>query len=312
MPNLPLIETEQFRRGSLEREILVANHRLLETGLFSDENIIRMIDAYPREFCNVNRMGTDRDEYEWSEGDTTGLDGAALLDAVRNGRLWLTLRGLTERQPELRRVINTLYDELEERCPGFRATRRTGNLLVSSPAAIVYYHMDVPQNILWHIRGRKRVWVYPVDNERLLSQEDREAVIAVEREEDLPYLPEFDELAEVHDLSPGDMITWPQHSPHRVENLAGLNVSLSTEHYTKDGLRTVRVRRANRYFRRSLALPTRCTKTTGFGYALKSSAYLGVLALRNLFRVRPEEFEIPVTFRVDPNRSEGIAELASN
>lgn len=311
MSSSPLIETEHFRRGSLEQEILVCRHRLHETGLFSDENIIRMIDAYPREFCNVNRMGTVEDGYEWSEGDTTGLDGMALLNAVHEGRLWLTLRGLTQRQPELRDIINQLYDELEQRCPGFRATRRTGNLLISSPTAIVYYHMDVPQNILWHIRGKKRVWVYPVENEQLLNPEIREAVCAVEREEDLPYSPEFDKLAEVHDLSPGDMITWPQNSPHRVENLEGLNISLSTEHYTREALRNVRVRRANRYFRQKTSLPIRCTKTSGVGYALKSTGFLSVLAFHRLFKIRREEFEIPVTFRVDPEASEGVAELAN-
>jgi hypothetical protein len=51
--------------------------------------------------------------------------------------------------PEFRILVNALYDELEANCPGFRALRRSANLLVSSPSAMVYYHADAPLNMLW-------------------------------------------------------------------------------------------------------------------------------------------------------------------
>jgi hypothetical protein len=50
--------------------------------------------------------------------------------------------------------------------------------------------------------------------------------------EDLSYEPWFDEHAEVHDMEPGDMLHWALNGPHRVSNLSGFSVSLTTEHWT--------------------------------------------------------------------------------
>ncbi len=309
MSSSKLIELSPTPSETLTNTILLAQHRLEETGLFTDESLIRMIDEYPGEFCNVNRMGDNAKECEWTEGDTNGLCGAELLRAVKNGRLWLTLRQLTNYQPELGRVIDQLYDELEELAPGFVAFKRKGNLLISSPTAQVYLHVDVPQNMLWHIRGKKRVWVYPPDDPRMIDPNQLESILAVKAIEDIPYREEFDDFAEVHDLSPGQFISWPQNSPHRVVNLEGLNVSLSTEHYTTAAYRRVRVHRANRMLREKLGVDSLSTQTNGLGYALKSTAYAGYQVAERLGLTEDQQYEIPVTFRVDPDAPGGYVEF---
>jgi len=304
-----LVQLPELRSGQPENEVTAFHHRLQETGLFSDDNLIRIIDTHPREFCNVSTMGTDTRRYEWGEGDTTGLDGAKLLQAVKNGRLWLNIRRLERYQPEVWSVVEQLYAELQQRVPGFVTSKRSGNLLVSSPTAFVYYHLDVPQNILWHIRGRKRVWVYPVEAP-YINREILEATVAGERVEDLPYHEEFDAAAQVFDMRPGDVVMWPQNSPHRVENADSLNVSLSTEHYTRGQLRHVRVCRANRLLR-TLKLPCRSMETRNLSYMLKSSLFLGVRAMQKILHRRKCGYEYPMTFRVDLTAPNCIGTLDS-
>lgn len=119
----------------------------------------------------------------------------------------------------------------------------------------------------------------------------------------------FDECAQVFDLEPGDVVTWPQNAPHRVENSDDLNISLSTEHYTARQIRHVRVCKANRLLRRTVGLPCRSLKTEGLAYTLKSAAYLGFRSVQKLFGGDEVSYDYPVTFRVDPNAPDGVQML---
>ena len=102
--------------------------------------------------------------------------------------------------------------------------------------------------MLWHLRGTKRVWAYPLES-GIVSDETIEGVLCGEKSEELDFRHEWDELAVVYKLRAGEMVTWPQHTPHRVVNTGGLNVSLSTEHITRSGARRNNVYLANRHFR---------------------------------------------------------------
>lgn len=299
-PNPALVQLPEMRPRQLEDEVTAFHHRLADLELFTDEGLIHILNTHPREYANVSAMGDDRCEYEWGEGDTTGLSGEQMLHAVKNGRMWLNIRRLERYQPKLWSVVEQLYSELEAGCPGLRTMKHSGNLLVSSPQAFVYYHLDVPQNILWHIRGRKKVWVYPVADP-YISRDVLESVVAGRRVEDLPYEASFDDGAMTYEMQPGDVVTWPQNSPHRVDNIDGLNVSLSTEHYTERQLRHVRVCRANALIRTALKIPCKSQRTEGLGYSLKSSAFLGMRAMQKLVSRKEASFKYPLTFRVDLN-----------
>lgn len=294
-----LLELPEELRGSLESKVFLAKHRLAEHPLFTDEGILRILESHPRELTNVSAMGLDTNRYEWGEGDTTGLTPADLLEAVRRGRLWLNVRQVLKHQPELRDIILQLYQDLEDLSPGFRSFRHSGNLIISSPTAFVYFHLDVPANMLWHIRGRKRVWVYPRDNPQVVDPEIMEQTVAGERIEDLPYTPEIDRFATVYDMGPGDFVSWPQNSPHRVQNLEGLNVSISTEHYTADALRRVRVMQANRFLRRRFGLRPGSTRTDGLASRLKQTTLLCAKAAGRVIGREAPTYDYPMTFKVD-------------
>ena len=306
-PMLDLPDRYRTPQG-FENGLFTSTHRLAETGLFTEENILRMLELHPRELANVSRMGHDPTTLEWSEGLTDGLSPEEIFAALKKGRLWLNMRQILDHQPEAAAAINRLYDDLEKSCPGFEATRRSANILVSSPGAMVYYHIDVPQNILWHVSGEKRVWAYP---QRLKDtpHEELEAIVAVKKAEDAGYEPAWDDDAFAVDLKPGEWITWPQHTPHRVQNTTGLNVSVSTEHYSPRAFKYVRAHRANRMLKDRFGLKLEDTGTTGVGYAAKAAAYLAGRAVQEYVTKNRSLYHYPKTFRVDPAAEYATVEL---
>jgi hypothetical protein len=215
--------------NTVELGVLVARHRLVETGLFSDESLIEVIDRHPVQDFSVNTMGADPNVFDWREGDRNGVPADQLLELVRKGQLWINCRKMLKHHPAVAKAVNAIYDEIEARNPHFRAEDRTANLLISSPTAWVPYHVDMPVNMLWHIRGVKRVWVYPPFDSRFASPEVLGKVCSGEWTEDVPYDRGFDRYALVLDAQPGQLITWPQLTPHRVTNLEGLPVHRAQE-----------------------------------------------------------------------------------
>jgi hypothetical protein len=202
-----------------------------------------------------------------------GVSGAELLRAVRNGRLWLNVTRVNRADAACRRLIADLYDELRAQLPGFKPDTSQGTLLISSPHAVVYYHADGPASVLWHIRGRKRVWVYPALDPRYMRRELLEDIFAGVRHEYLPYEHALDAGAEVFDLEPGQWISWPQNAPHRVTNLDSVNVSLATEHFTRASRRRFRLYVANRFFRTRLGIVNSSLREDGAGALAKTLAH---------------------------------------
>jgi hypothetical protein len=154
-----------------------------------------------------------------------------MLDAVRTGRVWIQLRRADRHSPEIGAAIARCFREIGGQVKGFRAADIYGQLLLSAPGARVPYHADAPNVALFHIRGRKRLYIYPTD-ETYLPQESVEGIVMRTQTEDLPYSRIMDAGAEVFDLEPGQALAWPQHAPHRVENLEGVCVSFSADFQT--------------------------------------------------------------------------------
>ncbi|TWT75494.1 hypothetical protein Pla123a_30030 [Posidoniimonas polymericola] len=289
----------------LNRGNLVAGHKLHQLDLFSDQGLIQTLASHPRSALGVNTMGDDpANRGDWREGSAGELDAATMLQAVKDGRLWLNLRRVMDFHPEYDHLVNQLYDELEQISPGLNTFNRSANLLISSPTALVYYHMDCPVNMLWHIRGEKRVWVYPLET-GVLPDSTIESVLIGDSAEEVEYRAELDEIAEVYDVQPGQMITWPQHTPHRVVNTSGLNISLSTEHMTRRAVRKNNVYLANRHFRDLLGGTFHSTRLDGFGAAAKEAALRVCRRLPGLAPNPPQGYEYPVSFEIDPASPNG-------
>lgn len=292
--------------AALEEGVVVAQHALGELDLFSDEGLARILDQHPDVALTLATMGQDTNTFEWRDGDRNGVSGEQLLQIVKEGHLWINCREILRYQPELARLVNELYDELQQGKAGFRAEDRTANLLISSPSAIVHYHVDMPVNMLWHIRGRKRVWVYPHFDTRFADLPVLEKVCAGLWSEDVPYQGDWDKYAVVYDAQPGQLITWPQLTPHRVSNLSGLNVSLSTEHKNSRARRRLNVHEANHFLRTNCGRAPMHANVTGIAAHAKQALARAVRCWGKLRRQEKQQFVYPKSFVLDPSAERGF------
>lgn len=283
------------------------HHRLHEMDLFNDEVLVDLLDNYPRNRLQAWTMGTDPLRREdWQAVDTAGVSGKDLLAAVRTGRIWYNILRLDLFDQRYKEIVDRLYAEMGAASPGFKPLDAVGTLLLSSPRAMVYYHADGPPTTLFHVRGHKRMWLYPLE-ERFVSQRLLEEIFGSAMDEEIPYSPEFDQHAEVYDLAPGDLIWWPQNWPHRIENLDTLNVSLSTRYHTDESERRKLVYNANRFFRRKLGRDRWSVKETGIASAAKCVSYR--LCRRAGWDRATTGYVYSTDLRVDPNAPLGLARL---
>ncbi len=307
--NRRLIDWSNQKFDAFGPRPVVARHGLDEHEFLTDEILIDLLDRYPRNRLQAWTMGMDpcRRE-EWQPVDTTGVCGADLLAAVKVGRLWYNILRIDLFEPQYRSTVDKLYAEMKQACPAFTPLSAVGTLLLSSPGAQVYYHADGPPTTLFHVRGHKRMWLYPAGDQRFVSQEMMEDIFGSAMDEEVPYSPEFDKYAAVFDLGPGDMVWWAQNAPHRIENLDSFNVSLSTRYQTVESERRKLLYNANRFFRRRLGVRKLSVKETGMGARIKCFSY------RLCRRAKLDEpisgFLYEAKFRVDPKAPLGLAPLA--
>jgi hypothetical protein len=304
----PLVHLAQESRGEFGRRPLLATHDLENHELFGDDALAEFLDGFPRRHLYALTMGADLtrpDENRLAVHD--GVSGKELLRAVRNGKLWLNVTRVDRADADYRRLISQLYEQIAAQVPGFEPIASQGTLLISSPHALVYYHADAPASALWHIRGRKRIWIYPALDERFASRDFLEDIFAGVRHEYLPYRHEFDDHAEQFDLEPGQWISWPQNAPHRVTNLDSVNVSLSTEYFTKRSLQRQRVYMANRFFRTRFGARLGATES-GFIPATKTFVHRIAYKL-GWDRVQYRSHD--PAYRVDADAPNGVAPLSA-
>lgn len=223
--------------------------------LASDEALIHILDRYPEELFDINCYDFDAEgQVSLTTGTRGRADGRTVLSAIKAGRLWVNLRSCEEAHPglwaEVQRALGQLAPDLGATTKGFRRARKmTGQLILSSPTTRVPFHFDAAGVVLFHLRGVKRVWVYP-NTEAFLPQDAMEEVIMRTTTEELPYKRIMDGAAWRFDIVPGEALTWPLYAPHRVENQEGLCVSLSMDYQTWGSRITTGAHRANGVLRR--------------------------------------------------------------
>ncbi|RZL29717.1 MAG: transcriptional regulator, partial [Rubrivivax sp.] len=214
------------------RQAAIHPHRLVQQGFAEDAVLADLLDRYPADLFDINLYDyDDAGQVSLRTGARGRLSGADLLTAIQQGRLWVNLRSVEKGWPELWAAAMDEFARIQSAYPGMKAVTNAGQLILSSPAAKVPYHFDPAGVVLFHMRGRKRLWIYPGD-EAHLPERNMEQVVARQTTEELPYVRAFDGEAQVMDLEPGEALTWPLYAPHRVENLDRFCVSLSMDFQT--------------------------------------------------------------------------------
>ena len=290
--------------GLYGRHTLQLQHRLNETGLFSEQALAELIDRYPEALYNLSTMGSDPANPVWREGHLSGLPGTEVIEALKNGRIWLNLRQVQDVDVRYARLLESMFAEFEDKVPGLRTFKQNLGILISSPKAQVFYHADIPGQSLWQLAGRKRIYLYP-NTEPFLSMRSMESMILGETEEDIPYEPWFDEYAEIYDLKPGQMLHWALNGPHRVVNEDCMNISVTTEHFTDAIRRSYAVHYANGVMRRFGMNPT---THSIHGPAVYPKMALA-LAWKKLNLAKSRQLVRMLDFRPDPNAPLGFVDM---
>ncbi|MGJ3230284.1 MAG: cupin-like domain-containing protein [Oceanicaulis sp.] len=276
-----LIDWNDEKRAEFRQGVMTARHRLHLAPEFTDLALAALLNRHPRaltDFCTMGDDPADRDS--WRAGDPGAMSGRDLLEAVRQGKLWINLREAMNTDPVYQPLFEALFAQLKRLNPGYAPLRAYGGILISSPKAQVFYHSDVSETLLLHVKGKKRFRIYP-PRAPWLCDEAMENILHKTQTEDVPFDPAWDGDAAMVDLTPGDFVAWPLHAPHRVENLDGLNVSITCEVVTRESVMKNAVLHANGALRRMGFEPS-SSKTTGVPAYAKLALSKGWKAMEKL------------------------------
>jgi hypothetical protein len=288
-------------------EPICVGHNLHRSTLFSSATLARLIESYPREHYNVYSMGAQgNDSRYWRRGDHDGMSGEDVLTAIANGRLWLNLRNVNQVDRRYAQMLDDFMDELAERMPGFVARRKNAGILISSPMAQVYYHVDLPGQLLFQIAGRKKLYFYPA-HAPFITHELLEQIAVTGLELGIPYEPWFDDYARVVEFQPGQMAHWPHFGPHRVVNHDCLNISMTVEFATDAIRRTQMVNYANGILRHGFGWTPRSRAISGPSFWTKAVVQKTLHAAPWIRKQKTRNEQIE--FRLDPKELGGIVEL---
>jgi hypothetical protein len=278
MTDQSLVDLPEGARARLGHEITRFHHRLADSGLFTDEALARLIDETPRDMVTICTMPENPPPHlRWIAGEANGLDGAALVEAARRGRLWVSPRSAMTRHPRYKAVFDQLMSDFAK-TTGLRVLTADAAVLISSARMGIFFHVDPAETMLFHVRGHKTIYVYPPKQEHVTEQA-LEAILLKETLSDLPYDAAMEAGVEAVAMNPGEAAFWPQHSPHRVVNGDDLNVSVSAEFSTPRSMLTNGVFYVNGRLRRVLRWnPT----SRGTADVLKPAYLLAAKALKTL------------------------------
>ncbi len=281
-----------------QKEVLTFGHDLESTGLFTDEALIKLLEKHPSEqldVCSMDENPDPRYPNQFLTGDFRGVPGETLLAAAKAGRIWINVRKAMNIHPEYKSVLDKMYGNLAEKS-GCKVYNANGGILISSPISQTPYHFDKTQTLLWHIRGKKRVYVYPL-TQKFISDENYEAIITNALIDDLPYHSDYDKEAIIVDLQPGQAACWELNAPHRVDNQS-FCVSVTTEYSTREsGIKNANMI-ANAALRSKFGASPSYSDDGELKRLLKSG--LGV-ALRKMGFVAGNNAPDMVKFKIDPN-----------
>lgn len=241
--------------------------------LASDEALIHALNRYPAGLVDANgkvSLGFD---------ETGHADGEGVLEAIKAGRLSITLRHVEEAHPglwaEALVSLHRFARGLGIRSPG----KLTGQLVISSAEADAPCDFASTGVVLFHLRGVKRVWVYPT-NETFLPQTTLEAVISGASSVQLAGSSLHDAAAWRFDLVPGEALAAPLYAPHRIENQEGLCVTLVLTYETAESRITNGAHIANSVRRRRGRKIASMDKTPFIARALLWQASLALRLVR--------------------------------
>ena len=220
------------QRTAFGRTPMTYAHRLLETGLFDDDQLARQLERHPAELFDINLFNYDADDQILLQTGTKGRrGGVALLEAAKAGPGVDPDAPHPGASPDMAEAMRRVFADLADHMPGFRPVQVTGQLILSAPSARV---PSAPMRQACRCSTcAARSGCGSIRSTRPTSRAARWRTSSwSSRPRICPIAARWTRRPRVFDLKPGMAIAWPQHAPHRIENQDSFNVSLSCDYLT--------------------------------------------------------------------------------
>lgn len=215
------IEIQGRQRHPFGQAIQKMDHNVLNSGLFSDARLLQALDNHPENLMDIYAQGSSQ---ACLRGSTAS---AALLEAARLGALWIKLRMPADLDTSHGQLAAKMHQTFSKRMK-VKTSERSSSLVISSPQARMGYTVGTEDLALWHLRGRKRIYIYP-NRAPYIRPRHIQGMALKLGTDTIPYKREFESEVIAIDLEPGEVICWPHLSPYRIDNLDDLNVSMHSE-----------------------------------------------------------------------------------
>jgi hypothetical protein len=203
---------------------------------------------------------------EYNRGDVpVGLDPAATpanglsveetIRRIEECGSWMVIKFI-EQDDAYRALLHEVLAGLE---PAVKVAtgamlKREGFIFISSPGAVTPFHFDPEHNVLAQIRGRKRMTIFPADDEGLVSGAEHER-FHNGGHRNLPWQEAFAGRGRPFELVPGEAVYVPVKAPHWVQNGPEVSISLSVTWRSEWSYREEYARRWNHLLRRAGMTP---------------------------------------------------------
>ncbi|MCI0489306.1 MAG: cupin-like domain-containing protein [Blastocatellia bacterium] len=235
-------------RSDFDRKPFVIGHALAHHPLFDLARLVELARNLPEECVEYN-AGDIPVNMDPKQTPHTGLSVEETIRRIENCRSWMVLK-FVEQTAEYRSLLDQCLDEVqtltEPITPGM--CRREGFIFITSPGSVTPYHLDPEHNFLLQIRGKKTVNIFDMEDRSLLSEEELENRINA-KHRNMVFREEFQEKAEVFELTPGMGLHFPVTAPHWVKNGDEVSISFSITFRTSASERRSCVHTFNSYMR---------------------------------------------------------------
>lgn len=201
-------------------------HHLAGHPLFALPRLIQLAQRLPAERVeyNAGNLPVSQDPKSTPQN---GLSIAETIRRIEECRSWMVLKNV-ERDAEYGALLNACLDEVkvhsETQAPGM--CMREGYVFITSPDSVTPYHLDNEFNFLLQIRGQKQISLFDRTDRSILPETELERIYSGGHR-NLSYKNEYQDKAQLFQLTPGDGLHFPIAAPHWVKNGPAVSISFS-------------------------------------------------------------------------------------
>ena len=267
--------------GEFPERPFAIGHDLAEHPLF----------ALPRLIELANSM--DRDRIEYNSGDLqpnqaafdapkVDLSVEETIRQIEHCHAWMVIKNV-EHDREYRGFLEAALAEVAEAAGHGDDLIQDiqGFIFVSSANSTTPFHIDAEENFLLQIKGDKFLHMFDNEDRTLISERDME--ISPSKHRNQEYRPEFEDRAQVFEMSEGDGAFLPYMWPHWVRTGGRYSVSIAVTWKSPRVQRLNKVRFINAMLRNvglPQAGPGRSPAWDGIKVAAYDAAFMVINPLR--------------------------------